>query len=68
MSLSSSSNGPSAWGRMISKITKTDNVLNAPDGYNSAVLAEPFYGGSAGEHCVRMKFVSGNTILIGFTQ
>ena len=42
------SNGSSPWGKMISKITKTDNILNAPDGYNSAVLAKTFGGGSAG--------------------
>jgi len=41
--------------------------LNAPSGYHSAVLAPTFQGGS-GEHTIRLKFVSGNTILIGFAR
>ena len=64
--------GPAAvqpsWGRMHSSVTKeANNTLNAPSGYHSMVLA-PTYKGGSGEHTVKIKFVSGNTILIGFAK
>ena len=56
-----------SWGRMKGTIKKRGDIIDAPNGYNSAVVAPTFNGGS-GEHTIRVKFVSGNTILIGFAQ
>jgi len=56
-----------SWGRSKATLTKTNNICEAPNGYNSAVLAPTFNGGT-GEYTIRTKFVKGNTILIGFSQ
>ena len=56
-----------SWGRSKATLTKTNNICEAPSGYNSAVLA-PIFSGGTGEYTIRTKFVKGNTILIGFSQ
>ena len=56
---------PISWDKRNTTMTLDNRILDAPSGYNSANLTPSFQGGS-GEHTVRMKFVSGNTILIGF--
>ena len=42
-------------------------IADGKSGFNTAFLAPEYLGGS-GEHTVKLKFVSGNTILVGLAK
>ena len=61
------------WGKSHNAVTldlNNSNIAEAPSGYHSATLANTYQNipGGQNEHTVKIKFVSGNTILIGFSK